>query len=443
LRESVSAIFIHEDEFFIVQRQPYLKAFPGYWSFPGGKVDDEDHEGQPAIIVKDVKPYLVSALIREIQEEMNIDLEALCLDKSIDRIELLGVAVTPDFNPRRFYNYYFKIYLNTLPELKADEGEAQSFGMMNAQAALAKYERSEMLVVPPMITILEHLANKLISSEIIDPNLKYNGDVEVPMIESVKGVKQLLPLSNTFPPARRTNCFLIGDTKKVIVDPSPKDEGELKKLLEVIKTHTLDYIFITHHHPDHHEYLPEIATRLNLEVKFSQKTYDLICEKWGKNYLEDVNFSFVKEGDTLTKSNNHDVKILHTPGHDAGQLSLLRDDGAWMIVSDLIQTVGTVVIGGAESDMNDYLRSLERVMEINPAVVYPSHGIAMGGLSQIKHTYKHRLQREQQVNALLEKHKTPQEILTEIYPELEERLKKYALKTIEAHIKKISLYGIG
>jgi 8-oxo-dGTP pyrophosphatase MutT (NUDIX family) len=40
--ESVSAIFIHEQQIFAVQRQPYLLAFPGYHAFPGGKIDAEN-----------------------------------------------------------------------------------------------------------------------------------------------------------------------------------------------------------------------------------------------------------------------------------------------------------------------------------------------------------------------------------------------------------------
>ena len=59
------------------------------------------------------------------------------------------------------------------------------------------------------------------------------------MIESIYGVRQFLPLSNTFPPANRTNAFIIGDGKgndspKFLIDPSPKDENELAKFLKSV-----------------------------------------------------------------------------------------------------------------------------------------------------------------------------------------------------------------
>ena len=42
MREAVAAIFVHEEDIFVIRRQEYLRAFPGYYAFPGGKVDPED-----------------------------------------------------------------------------------------------------------------------------------------------------------------------------------------------------------------------------------------------------------------------------------------------------------------------------------------------------------------------------------------------------------------
>ena len=39
---SVSVLFIYKEKIFAVQRQSFLKAFPGYHAFPGGKVDKNE-----------------------------------------------------------------------------------------------------------------------------------------------------------------------------------------------------------------------------------------------------------------------------------------------------------------------------------------------------------------------------------------------------------------
>jgi glyoxylase-like metal-dependent hydrolase (beta-lactamase superfamily II)/8-oxo-dGTP pyrophosphatase MutT (NUDIX family) len=444
MKESVSAILIHENDFFIIQRQNYLKAFPGYYSFPGGKVDKEDHDFAVELGCEDIENYLLVALRRELQEELGIDLLELKNEGLIVDIVKFASAVTPDFNPHRFKNHYFKVILKQRLDLKAEEGEAQKSLWINSHSALEQYNHSEMLVVPPMITILNDLDRDIHSKVEIDPNLKYDSETEVPLIIPVAGVRQFLPLSNTFPPANRTNSFLLGDSgqKMVLVDPSPKCNEELNKFYNSLSRYNIDLIFLTHHHPDHHQFATDMAMKFQCPLMMSADTQARIMEKYGVDYFADVELQLAKEGDILTISGGHEIDIISTPGHDEGQLTLIRKDKAWAIVSDLIQTIGTVVIGGDEGDMNKYFRSLERVINIDPLNIFPSHGIGMGGTHKLKETLKHRLIREKQVNELKERGLGLREMLAEIYPELPERLHKYALLTIEAHLQKIEQVGL-
>lgn len=440
MRESVSAILIYEDEFFIIQRQNYLKAFPGFYSFPGGKIDKEDHDFAVDLECDGAtRPQLV-ALRRELMEELEIDLVILKEKGIVSRISILGEAITPDFNPHRFKNTYFKIYLNEKLDLKACEEEAQSSEWINSHQAFKQYRDGLMLVVPPMITILEDLDRDIDSDKIIDPNLKYNPVTEVPLIEPVYGLKQFLPLSNTFPPANRTNSFLIGDedSLSVLIDPSPKCEEELRKFYEKLEGFRVDKIMLTHHHPDHHQFSCEMAKKFGVSMLMSADTQARIMNKHGVDYFDGVKVELLKEGDILTKSSGHQVLVLETPGHDEGQLTLMRADKAWAIVSDLIQTVGTVVIGGDEGDMAKYFSSLNRMIDLNPLNIFPSHGIGLGGVHKLKKTLEHRQIREKQVQGFLDRGLSREQMLKEIYPDLPERLHKYALLTIDAHIKKLS-----
>lgn len=170
----------------------------------------------------------------------------------------------------------------------------------------------------------------------------------------------------------------------------------------------------------------------------SSYTKETILKKWGPSYFEELPVKVLKEGDILTDCLGHKVGIYSVPGHDEGQLAPMREDGAWMIVSDLIQGVGTVVIGGEEGDMIKYFASLEKVIKLNPKVIYPSHGIGLGGVSFIEKTLKHRQMREGQVKEMLQEGKSPQEMLTEIYTDIHPKLYPYALMNIHSHIKKIN-----
>ena len=243
---------------------------------------------------------------------------------------------------------------------------------------MTSYKKGEHLVVPPMLLLLKTYLN---NPDKFPFEFKpiYDSETEVPHIYPLGPITQILPLSHTFPPANRTNSFLLGDKRAVLIDPSPKDEAELRKVFTTIKNRRVDLIFLTHHHPDHHEFSVEIAKHLNVPMGMSEDTHQRILSKWGIDYFKNIPIEIFQCGDELTQINNEKVLLLHTPGHDEGQLSIYPESLSWMIVSDLIQTVGTVVIGAPEGDMKKYFNSLEKVISMNPKVVIPSHGIAMGG----------------------------------------------------------------
>ncbi len=437
MRESVSAVFTTEDKIYFIKRQNYLSVFPGYYATPGGKVDASDSE-EPllnSIWPSVIKPQILHALIREVKEELNFDLEQAIIKGDVLGIFDIGVAITPEFNPYRFKNYYVNIRLKKPIDFSTDPSEVE-FGLWgSAEALLSKYYSGNVLAVPPAITLLKAFKDNPLLETPLNMTLPHVPEVEVPMIESVFGVRQFLPLSNTFPPANRTNCFIIGDEDavKYLIDPSPKDELELKKLIRSISKIGFHKIFITHHHPDHYEFVREIAHFFKVPIEMSEYTYKAI----GAHFFEGHQVTFKKEGDIITKSLGSDVRVYEVPGHDEGQLALAPANLNWFLAGDLIQTIGTVVIGGPEGDMAKYFHSMKRVIELDPKNIIPSHGIIIGGTHKIKETLNHRIEREESIRKLHQEGKSPGQMLEIIYEGLKPELLPYAQKTIEAHLKKI------
>ena len=60
MRISVSAIIVVGGKVLLLKRSPDLVNFPGEWSFPGGRIEDEDQSS-------------FEAALREIEEETNIN----------------------------------------------------------------------------------------------------------------------------------------------------------------------------------------------------------------------------------------------------------------------------------------------------------------------------------------------------------------------------------
>ena len=154
-------------------------------------------------------------------------------------------------------------------------------------------------------------------------------------------------------------------------------------------------------------------------------------------FFDGVQVEFVKEGDVVTKWLGNDVLVMEIPGHDEGQIALYSKDLSWYLAGDLFQGIGTVVIGGEEGDMRKYFATLERIIKLSPKVLFPSHGIGLGGTTILEKTLAHRKQRESQILNLHLEGLVPEQMLEKIYAEVNKALWPYALENIHKHLAKL------
>ena len=436
--DAVSIVMTCGDEIFAIQRQNFLKAFPGYWAFPGGKVEKEDELfSVDHYLTKNIDHRLFGAAVREGQEELGIDLREEIKSGRVRSVHCLGLAVTPDFNPYRFATYFFKIDFTTKVDFVVDRNEAHIAEWMSAEQLLNQFNDGKLLAVPPVIKVIESLGQNPSITEIKDLNFEYDGSEYVPYIESIKGIKQVMPLSHTLPPATRTNAFVIGE---LLLDPSPKDVEEYRKFKNTIAPFGVQKIVLTHHHPDHYERSNELARDLSAPILLSAYTRNRI-QKLHPGYFEGVKVEVIKEGDVVTNWLGRKVLVMEIPGHDEGQIALYPEDLSWFIAGDLFQGVGTVVIGGEEGDMQKYFNTLERIINLSPKVVIPSHGIGLGGTTILERTLDHRKMREKQILALHTEGLDADEMLERIYKDVSRELWPYALENINKHLQKLRADG--
>lgn len=437
LKESVTAVFKFsgdKEEYLLLKRAHHLKAFPGYTSFVGGKVDQDDREREAVLKGYDhIESSWLNAIVREVTEEVEYE---LVLNKSnIVSITHLGTATTPSFQKVRFKNQYILIELKEKFIPKNDEGEILSSTWQTLNTFFEEDERGEHMMVPPSRELLKRQSKGILDIN-KDLNLEFSDDC-VPEIEMVRGISILMPLSNTFPPAYRTNCFYLSGEQKILIDPSPAGMKEYNRLVNTLGERKIDFIFLTHHHIDHFENVNHLARELSVPIKLSKKTYDLISNRTPRNYFAKIKIDFLKEGDVLCSWKGAELIVHEVPGHASGQLAIVDSMNRIYIVSDLIQTIGTVMVTPPNGDMAKYFNSLSRVINLNPNFVFPSHGLPMGGVEKLKSTLLHRKGREEHIKKLLEMNKSTEEIYKIIYPFLNDNLKHYALGTIQAHIEKI------
>jgi glyoxylase-like metal-dependent hydrolase (beta-lactamase superfamily II) len=158
-----------------------------------------------------------------------------------------------------------------------------------------------------------------------------------------------------------TNCYiLISNKEAVVIDPG----AGLKKILKEIEGKKLKYIILTHYHWDH------ILGAIKLKEKTGAK---ILIHKGEKNFIKFQPDQFLDGGEEI-KIGNEYLKIIHTPGHTKGSISILGKD--FIFTGDTIFEDGfgrTDLPGGSKKDLKESLEKLEKVIK-KGMKIYPGHG---------------------------------------------------------------------
>lgn len=444
IREAVTAVIQHGGEILMVRRSPALFSFPGYWAFPGGKVDPADAlaPARTGSWASDIAPAQLEALARELREEISLDLDALVAGGEVGSLHRIGTALTPAIVPVRFNTLFFCLRLGSRPTITLDVGEVDHARWARPQVLVDEYHRGQLLLAPPTIAAIRLLAQGG-GQTASDVALEEFHKERMPVIEPIHGLRKLPVRSNTLPPAHHTNCFVIGDegANVLLIDPAPWNDDELDALHQRVRGFGIRELLLTHHHIDHCERADVLARRLGVNLAMSADTAARIG-RGNPRFFDGLATRVIEDGDIVTHWLGQPVRALAVPGHDEGQLALMPDDRAWCIVGDLIQGVGTVVIHPPEGHMGRYFKSLQRIIDLDPKVIVPSHGLAMGTTHRLRETLKHRQAREARVLQLHQDGRSTDEMLGAIYLDLDPRLLPLARMNIEAHMIKLREDGV-
>ena len=99
--------------------------------------------------------------------------------------------------------------------------------------------------------------------------------------------------------------------------------------------------------------------------------------------------------------------MISTPGHAPGHVCVWTGDadtrvrsGRVLLAGDLVAGIGTILVNPPRGSMSAYLASLQRAIDLNPALLLPAHGPGtMAAVERLEATRLHRLAREQKVLA--------------------------------------------
>ena len=249
LRQNTKPI---DPEVFLVRRSEKLAFLGGFHAFPGGQFDSSDAE-VPVKNCSDLEAATaISCAARELFEETQVlvarggealtqgqraslldDLESgrMSWPALLNHYELhleandftfVGRWVTPPFSARRFDTWFFLVKCPAKQHPLVSDGELESGEWTTASAAYSRWERSEILAVPPVLHALKTLAAGL-TDDLVERFLSTPNTNREPVrrIEFRPNYICHPVRTPTKPPATHTNCYLIYTTTELlIIDPA-------------------------------------------------------------------------------------------------------------------------------------------------------------------------------------------------------------------------------
>ncbi len=185
------------------------------------------------------------------------------------------------------------------------------------------------------------------------------------------------------------NVYLIDGGDELALIDSGSGLG-VSRIIENIVSEGFDprrirYLFLTHSHFDHVGGAYFIQKLTNCLVLIHENEADAL-EKLGEETL--IKYSNIGKisppkvnvrlkGGEEFRVGRHVLRVIHTPGHTSGSICIFMEvDGRKVLFTgDTVFARGRIGwFNTPGSDLNDYRKSLRRLLDLRPDVILPGHG---------------------------------------------------------------------
>jgi glyoxylase-like metal-dependent hydrolase (beta-lactamase superfamily II) len=179
------------------------------------------------------------------------------------------------------------------------------------------------------------------------------------------------------------NLYLIEGREPILIDTGTGQHVDhaIKAIGAAMDLGRLKRIILTHRHYDHVGGAPFLAERLGAEVFIHELDAEVVrkgddlgtqASIFGGT-AEPVEVTCIREGETFS-TGEHELEVLHTPGHTAGSICLFDEGKKDLISGD------TVFVGGVgrwdlpSGNFDDLLASMRSLQALDIRNIYPGHG---------------------------------------------------------------------
>ena len=239
-----------------------------------------------------------------------------------------------------------------------------------------------------------------------------------------------------------TGVYIVGAGNSVaVIDPGPDLPEHIEALKRALDGKRISHILITHTHRDHSPAARPLSAWSGAPMYgFGPHAENSDVEEGGDRlFVPDVR---VKDGDQIV-GEDFTITAIHTPGHTANHVCYALAEEKVVFTGDHVMGWSTTVIAPPDGNMGDYLRSLEKLIARNDAILYPTHGSPIPEPEDFLHAIvMHRQMREAQISTCLKSGAaTIPGLVAKLYAGLVPALVPAAALTVQAHLEHLIEQG--
>lgn len=216
-----------------------------------------------------------------------------------------------------------------------------------------------------------------------------------------------------------TGTYILGTGNVAVIDPGPADEAHIQALLDATAGETITHVLVTHTHMDHspgcallrrHSDAPTFAYGPHGAGKAEEGVP--VEEGGDMNFEPDVR---VTDGQVIS-GGDWSVECVYTPGHTSNHMCYALREAKALFTGDHVMGWSTSIISPPDGDMAAYMASLNKLLERDDALYWPTHGPSIDDpKTHVRAFIEHRQEREAQILACIDQNV---ELINDMVPQM-------------------------
>ncbi len=187
-----------------------------------------------------------------------------------------------------------------------------------------------------------------------------------------------------------SNCIFVDDDRRLVIDSGAGG------VLDQIQPETVDTLLNSHHHLDHirgNDLFINAKIFAHPVERAAMQSVEKVTATSGWNDLMDEDimthartFGGLPErilqpwkvdedlhDGKIIRCGSTKIMVIHTPGHTAGHCSFFFPDEGILFSGDICLTVAGPWYGEEHADIDDFISSINKIIDINPRILVTGH----------------------------------------------------------------------